>query len=238
MHPTIDDMELVIFDCDGVLIDSEIISCRCAAELLSEAGIPLKTEDVIARFVGMPRRDMLRTLAAETGISLPADLEERLGSTVVQRFETELRPIEGVAEAIAALARPVCVASGSDIPYVRRALALTGLGGLFRDECLFSSTMVKRGKPAPDVFLHAAAVMGTPPSACVVVEDSVAGVRAAIAAGMTVVGFTGGLHHANGAAAARLTEAGAQRSFSRMASLPRLLETLQADGPGGTRPAG
>jgi HAD superfamily hydrolase (TIGR01509 family) len=219
-------MELVIFDCDGVLIDSEIISCRCAAELLRDAGIAVSTDDIVARFVGMPRRDMLRTLSGETGVRLPGDLEARLGETIVRRFETELRAIDGVGPAIAALDRPVCVASGSDVPYIRRALALTGLAGLFRDDRLFSASMVKRGKPAPDVFLHAADRLGVAPAACVVIEDSVAGVQGAVAAGMTVLGFTGGLHHANGDAAAGLARAGARHTFARMAALPGLLASL------------
>jgi len=219
-------MNLAIFDCDGVLIDSEIISCSCAAAFVTAAGYPIDTGEIVSRFVGTPRSAMLRQLQAESGLSFAPDLEMRLSAAVIARFESELRPIDGVGSAIVALGIPVCVASGSDVDYIRRALALTGLRHLFDDSHLFSSRMVARGKPAPDVFLHAAAAMGADPTDCVVVEDSLVGVQAALAAGMKVLGFTGGAHHAASPAAARLRDAGAHRVFGAMKELPGLLRAL------------
>lgn len=210
--------DLVVFDCDGVLVDSETIACRIDAELLTAAGFPLDFEDIRRDFVGVSAASMCRSIEQRFGRKVPADLAARKLAAVLAAFERELEPIRGAAAAIAALDRPRCVASSSDPARIRRSLELTGLLDLF-DPHLFSATMVARGKPAPDLFLHAARSMRAEPRRCVVIEDSVPGVVAARAAGMTVLGFHGGGHCAPGHGET-LRAAGAASTFADMALLP------------------
>lgn len=210
--------DLVVFDCDGVLVDSETIACRVDAALLTEAGFPLDFEAIRSEFVGMSCASMCRTIEARFGRPLPDDMPARLLAAVLDAFERELAPIRGVAEAVASLAGPRCVASSSDPARIRRSLALTDLLDLFEPH-LFSATMVARGKPAPDLFLHAAREMRAEPRRCVVIEDSVPGVLAARAAGMTVLGFHGAGHCAPDHDE-KLRAAGATRTFADMALLP------------------
>jgi HAD superfamily hydrolase (TIGR01509 family) len=214
--------DLVVFDCDGVLVDSEIIACRVETELLNEAGFPIPFEEVRRDFVGRSLAALHRHLEERFGRPPPDDLSERSLAAVLAAFERELAPIAGVAEAVAALATPRCVASSSDPARIRRALGLTGLLDLF-DPHLFSATMVAHGKPAPDLFLHASAQMGTEPRRCVVIEDSVPGVEAARAAGMTVLGFHGGAHCAEGHSETLLA-AGAHGVFGAMDALAAAIE--------------
>jgi HAD superfamily hydrolase (TIGR01509 family) len=183
---------LLIFDCDGVLVDSETLSCQIDAELLTECGVPYTAQDVARDFIGVSLRDQITRIEAERGIRLPDDFTERLNHALFARFETDLRPIEGVREAILSLPYPRCVASSSTPDRIALSLRITGLSDLFAD--VFSATQVPRGKPAPDLFLHAAARMSASPEDCVVIEDSTAGVQAALAAGMRVIGFAGGGH--------------------------------------------
>lgn len=215
---------LVVFDCDGVLVDSETIACEVVAELFTSLGYPLGFEDVRRDFIGISTAGMCRTLEARFGRPLPEDMPERLLAAELAAFDTRLTAIPGVADALEALAGPRCVASSSDPPRIRRSLELTGLLHHF-DPHLFSAKMVARGKPAPDIFLHAARMMGAEPAHCVVVEDSVPGVTAARAAGMTVLGFTGGDHCAPGHDA-RLRAVGADHVFADMRELPGLLSRL------------
>lgn len=219
-------IELVIFDCDGVLIDSEMISCRCAAEALSHAGIHIDTAGVLDRFLGIGRADMVRWAEGVLGRSLGEGFLADLVHTIRTAFDTELRPIPGVREAVAAMGARRCVASGSDPDYIRDALALTGLLDLFTPH-LFSATMVARGKPAPDVFLYAASQMGVAPERCVVIEDSDVGVRAGKAAGMTVFGFTGGSHIGPADQVNRMRAAGSDGLFDAMVRLPDLVKAAQ-----------
>ena len=184
---------LVIFDCDGVLVDSEPISLAVTLEVLAEAGCPLDLSTGYARFLGRSLASVAQWLREEHGVELDDALKARLRARLFQRFKAELRPIPGVAEAVRALPCPACVASSSQPDRIRLSLDLTELLPLF-DPNIFSATMVERGKPAPDLFLHAAGQMGVAPGDCVVVEDSPAGIRAAQAAGMRVVGFVGGAH--------------------------------------------
>lgn len=221
IHLASEPLDLVIFDCDGVLIDSEVLASRIDALALAEIGIPITTEEVLARYVGISTATMLADIAARYGVALPEGFAATLQARVLDAFERELATIPGVEAAIDALPHRLCVASSSTPERLRHALALTGLLARF-DPHIFSAVQVARGKPAPDLFLFAAERMGVRPERCLVVEDSIAGVRAARAAGMAVLGFTGGGHCGPGHGA-RLAEAGAAVIFSEMARLPALL---------------
>jgi len=216
---------LLIFDCDGVLVDSEPLACRIDAEYLTELGYPFTAEEIVLRFVGVSLKDMAARIEAEHGRRLPTDFGARLTRRILDRFETELQPVRGVRDAVLALPHRRCVASSSTPDRIALSLRAAGLADLFGD--LFSAVEVKRGKPAPDLFLHAAARMGAAPEECVVIEDSAFGVQAARAAGMRVIGFTGGSHtyptHAD-----RLTDAGAETVISRMVELPQMVEALKS----------
>jgi len=208
---------LLIFDCDGVLVDSESLSCRIDAEFLTQIGIPYTAEEIARQFLGVSLKTMIARIEAERGCRLPDDFGERLNSILFARFETDLKPIEGVRDAILSLPYPRCVASSSVPERIALSLRITGLSDLFDD--IFSSTQVPRGKPAPDLFLHGASNMKARPEDCLVIEDSVAGVQAALAAGMHVIGFTGG-GHCGPEHAEKLRQAGAPLVIDRMADLP------------------
>jgi HAD superfamily hydrolase (TIGR01509 family) len=184
---------LVIFDCDGVLVDSEPIINHAHAQVLSDCGYVITENELLARFCGMSDAEMLRIIEQEWGSTLPPSYVQRVGAMIQNELDWSLVAIAGVGEAIDSLRLPVCVASSSVPEMIRRKLALTGLLARF-GENLFSATMVARGKPAPDLFLFAAAQLGTAPDRCVVVEDSLPGIEAAVAAGMTAIGFCGGSH--------------------------------------------
>ncbi|HZH51400.1 MAG TPA: HAD-IA family hydrolase [Microvirga sp.] len=207
---------LLIFDCDGVLVDSEPLSCRIDAEILTRLGIPYTADEIARSFVGVSQKDMIARIEAERGVTLPDDIGDQINQAIFARFETDLRPIEGVRDAILALPYRRCVASSSLPQRIALSLRVTGLADLFDN--VFSATEVPRGKPAPDLFLHAAARMSTAPADCLVIEDSLAGVQAARAAGMRVIGFTGG-GHCGPEHAERLREAGAAAVVERMADL-------------------
>ncbi|MDR3538635.1 MAG: HAD family hydrolase [Acetobacteraceae bacterium] len=214
--------DLVIFDCDGVLIDSEALCCRVDSDCLAEIGIDLPVEAIFERYVGISTTTMLADIAVRTGRALPAGFADTLRQRVRTAFEADLTAIDGVAAVLTGLTVPVCVASSSEPARLAHSLGLVGLWQRFAPH-VFSATQVARGKPAPDLFLFAAAQMGHPPAGCVVIEDSLAGVQAARAAGMRVLGFTGG-SHCGPHHATRLREAGADTAFARMCDLPALLE--------------
>lgn len=185
--------ELVIFDCDGVLVDSEPIINRAHASVLTACGYSITEQELVERFCGMSDPEMLEIIERERGCALPASYVERVGSMIEAGFRQSLAPIEGVAEALDLLTLPVCVASSSSLEQIRQKLTITGLLGRF-GEHLFSAAMVARGKPAPDLFLYAAQQLAAAPDRCLVIEDSLLGIEAAIAAGMTAIGFCGGSH--------------------------------------------
>ena len=212
---------LVIFDCDGVLVDSETIACRVDAQCLTEIGFPTTADYIQEHFVGVSSRTMFEQLEKTHGRKLPADFAEKLRQRLNSAFERELEPIAGVADLLPRIGVKVCVASSSQPERLRHTLGLTGLWPHF-DPHVFSATMVANGKPAPDLFLYAADRMRTPPRGCVVVEDSQAGVAAGVAAGMRVLGFVGGSHCTDGHAG-RLRAAGAHAVFDDMHQLPELL---------------
>jgi HAD superfamily hydrolase (TIGR01509 family) len=208
------ELDLIIFDCDGVLVDRELLSCRCLSEVLSEFGFALSPDEALRLFLG-------RSTAAieqhyrDLGRPVPAAFLTRLKSHVLETFVDTLQPIGGVAAVVSDLRRPFCVASSSDIDRVSLSLNVTGLARYFGDR-LYTAQMVRHGKPAPDLFLHAAEKMAAPPARTLVIEDSVSGVQAAKAAGMTVWGFVGGSHYGARDGRAILSAAGADRVFAHM----------------------
>ena len=185
--------DLVIFDCDGVLVDSEPIINAAHAQVLTACGYPITEDELLARFCGMSDAEMLATIEDEWGNTLPASYAEHVGAMIEDGFGHSLVAIAGVAEALNSLRLPVCVASSSVPEQIRRKLELTGLAVHFGNN-LFSATMVARGKPAPDLFLYAAQQVATASNRCLVIEDSPLGIEAAIAAGMSAIGFCGGSH--------------------------------------------
>lgn len=184
--------ELVIFDCDGVLIDSEKIAVKIDAQILAELGWPMSEEEVVERFVGRSYSDMARAIGEHLGTPLPDDWDAPYRHLYREALERELTPVDGVVEALDALTLPTCVASSTSHEGLRHTLGLTGLYERFAGR-IFSASEVERGKPAPDLFLHAARSLGVEPRRCVVVEDSRFGVAAARAAGMRAFGYCGGL---------------------------------------------
>src|SRR5262245_33829100 len=221
-------MDLIIFDCDGVLVDSEIISFEAEAEVFGEIGITLTAEDLLGRFLGMSSASMFAIIEREHGIKLPPDFAARAIQRTLEAFDRRLQPIAGIAELLAGLRGRKCVASSSEPQRIRHSLSLTGLLHYF-DPHIFSATQVKHGKPAPDLFLFAAERMGVPPARCLAIEDSVAGVTAARAAGMTVLGFTGGSHCLDGHAD-KLRAAGAGQVFGSCPALASYLALTPIDG--------
>ena len=212
---------LVIFDCDGVLIDSETIACRADSACLAELGIVLSADEILDRYLGISAATMCADIEHRLGRVLPPDFAETLRLRVAAAFERELAPMPGVAAVLTALPYRRCVASSSAPERLRHSLSLTGLLHWFEPH-VFSATQVARGKPAPDLFRFAAAAMQVTPEACVVVEDSVPGVQAAVAAGMRAIGFTGGGHCRPGHAE-RLRAAGAAAIADDMRGLPALV---------------
>ncbi|MEV4438380.1 HAD family hydrolase [Streptomyces sp. NPDC049577] len=209
-------IELVIFDCDGVLVDSERIAVRVHVALGAELGWPLTEHDVIDRFVGRSSRSIRDLIAARLGEEMAVVWDERFVELHREAVDADLTPVEGLPEALAEITLPSCVASSGGHEKMRHTLGRTGLYDHFAGR-IFSATEVARGKPAPDLFLHAARQMGVDPAACVVVEDSRPGVEAARAAGMRSFGYAGGLTPAD-----RLEGPGTV-VFDDMRKLPALL---------------
>ncbi len=210
--------ELIIFDCDGVLVDSERLSIRVDAIYLDRLGWPMPEAEIIERFVGRSDADMRAEIEQHIGGPIPADTDAEFERLYRDTFAAELTPVDGICEALDAIPTPRCVASSGDHEKIRRNLALTGLAGYF-GERIFSATDVPRGKPAPDLFLHAARSLGVDPARCAVVEDSAFGVDAALAAGMSAFGYAGGVTPAE-----RLARQGVV-VFTDMRRLPELLES-------------
>ncbi len=213
--------DLIIFDCDGVLVDSEIIVCRIAAEELTRLGYPITVEQVTERFAGRPDTEMRADIEREWGRPVPPEYKQVVDDRTEQAYSSELRIIPGVLSALDAIQVPVCVASSSFPTKLRLGLEVVGLYDRFSPNVI-SASVVCHGKPAPDVFLFAAGWMRVPPLNCVVVEDSVPGVSAGRSAGMRVFGFVGG-RHCGPDHARRLLHAGAELIFSDMKDLPELI---------------
>jgi len=216
--------ELIIFDCDGVLVDSEPIINRAHARVLTACGYSITEEALIERFCGMSDAEMLDIIEREWGRALPGFYAARVGEMIESGFRQSLAPIDSVAEFLDGLRLPRCVASSSVPQQIRYKLELTGLLTYFGDN-LFSATMVARGKPAPDLFLYAAEQLRAAPTRCLVIEDSAAGIDAAVAAGMTAIGFSGG-SHCGPAHAARLQTHGAKLVTANMRQLAAALARI------------
>jgi HAD superfamily hydrolase (TIGR01509 family) len=213
--------ELLIFDCDGVLVDSEVIFARVLGECLNAADFPATAEEALRLGFGRNRETLTAAVESRFRRALPEDFFDILRARTAHVLARELKPMPGVDDLLAALSRPRCVASNGHLDRVRERLALTGLLRFFEPH-VFSAVQVAAGKPAPDLFLFAAGRFGTHPEACLVVEDSLAGVAAARAAGMRVVGFAGGSHCPQGHAAG-LRAAGCLRVFEGMPDLAAFL---------------
>ena len=185
--------ELVIFDCDGVLIDSEIISARMLMDELARLQVRIDLDYVARHFLGRSYPTVMKQIREEFGLDLPEEFEDQYRNRLLDAFERDLKIMPGVTEVMAALGVPYCIATSSSPRRARRSLEIVQLPHL-DDIPLFTASMVERGKPAPDLFLHAAKQMGVKPANCLVIEDSLNGVRAALAAGMEIARFTGGSH--------------------------------------------
>jgi HAD superfamily hydrolase (TIGR01509 family) len=209
--------ELVIFDCDGVLVDSDRISLHIQAERISALGLTMSYEDCVRDFLGLGMPATLRILTERLGRPLPEGWEAELDAAVRDGFRRELTPVPGIVEALEAIELPTCVASSGSHEKMRLALGLTGLWDRFAER-IFSAEEVRRGKPAPDLFLHAASSMSTPPERCIVVEDSPFGIAAAKAAGMSALGFA--------AATPSASLDGANAVFTAMEDLPGLISNV------------
>ena len=212
-----DAFELIIFDCDGVLVDSERLSIRIDAAFLERLGWPMPESEIVERFVGRSDADMRTEIEEHIGGPIPPEIDEEFGRLYRETLDRELAPVDGIREALDRIPTPRCVASSGKHETIRRNLALTGLTGYF-GERIFSATDVQQGKPAPDLFLLAASSLGAEPSRCAVVEDSVHGVEAALAAGMLPFAYAGGVTPAD-----RLSRPGAV-VFHDMRELPGLIE--------------
>lgn len=186
------DKRLFIFDCDGVLVDSEPLAAQAYVRVYAKHGLEI-TPETIGKCVGMKQADILRRIHELTGQAFPLEHEDDIWSETRLVFQEALEPIPGIETFLERLELPCCVASSSSIERIEFSLNTTGLMGFFNQN-IFSSSMVRRGKPAPDLFLLAAEKMGVVPANCIVVEDSPFGVQGAVAAGMAVIGFTGGGH--------------------------------------------
>jgi HAD superfamily hydrolase (TIGR01509 family) len=208
--------ELVIFDCDGVLIDSERLAVPIDAVILRHFGIEIPESEIVDRFVGRSPSALTEFIQERLGRALPGDWRQPFSHLFREAYERELRPIDGIEAALDQISLPACVASSSEPEPLRAKLELTGLYQRFAPN-VFSAAVVPNGKPAPDLFLYAADRMGVEPSRCAVVEDSQYGVQAARAAGMTAYGYAGGV---TGAAA---LQGPATTVFTDMRDLPRLL---------------
>jgi HAD superfamily hydrolase (TIGR01509 family) len=214
-------MALTIFDCDGVLIDSEPLSIRVEATCLADLGMAVTETEIAERYVGLSMAAMLADLEARFGRPLPEDFAETLRRRTAAAFEASLEVMPGVRDMLDAVGGRICVASSSAPDRLRLSLRVVGLLARFEPN-VFSATEVARGKPAPDLFLFAADRMHVAPTRCVVIEDSVPGITAARAAGMTAIGFCGGGHCRPGHAG-RLQAAGARAVFARMDELAEFL---------------
>jgi HAD superfamily hydrolase (TIGR01509 family) len=216
--PTI---ELILFDCDGVLVDSEILACRVVSECLRDQDIFMPTTEVIRRYMGLSNKSMMLDLTTTFEGAIPKTFAQYISARTAEAFELELQCTPGIKEVLTSLSTQICVASSSSPERIKRSLTLTGLIDYFGRH-IFSATQVEQGKPAPDLFLFAAASMAASPECCVVIEDSIPGVIAARSAHMQVFGFTGGSHctpdHGE-----KLLAAGAAITFQRMSDLPGLL---------------
>ncbi|MBN3899255.1 MAG: HAD family hydrolase [Nostoc sp. NOS(2021)] len=207
--------ELVIFDCDGVLVDSEVLGNRVLVEFVAEFGLAIKLEEAILLFKGCKMADCVAVIEQRLGKKMPQDFVTQLRIRTAEAFERELLPVEGIEAALDKINLPICVASSGPPEKIKLALRVTNLLPRFEGR-IFSSYQIGSWKPAPDLFLYAAKKMEVQAASCTVVEDSVLGVRAGVAAGMRVLGYTE-------QSQATLLEVCGARVFYSMYQLPSLL---------------
>lgn len=210
---------LVIFDCDGVLVDSEIISNRVFSSMLNDLGLEVTLDDMFAHFVGLSMAQCLDRITAMMGGPPPEDFADRVQERIESALKDGVEPVCGIREVLDSLTLPYCVASSGSHRKIRLTLGTTGLIERFEGR-IFSAEDVRHSKPAPDLFLHAAATLGHVPADCIVVEDTPTGVRAGVAAGMRVFGFSA--HTPS----ERLIGAGAHATFGAMHELPALIRGI------------
>jgi HAD superfamily hydrolase (TIGR01509 family) len=218
------DRPLLIFDCDGVLVDSELLANAALAKLMSELGHPMTTDEAVKVFGGLQLNDVLALAESLLSFPIPADVGAAAGQHLQEEFRRELRPVKGVREVLSSLPYPRCVASSSTRKRLQLSLEVTGLAELFGDR-VFSAEQVEHGKPAPDLYLFAAGSVGARPADCIVIEDSAVGIRAAVAAGISAVGFVGA-SHATPELAHQLEIAGARTVVTSMSALPNAIEGI------------
>jgi HAD superfamily hydrolase (TIGR01509 family) len=216
----------VIFDCDGVLVDSEFVACRAVAELIAHFEPRAPVDELVEQLVGTPDTYILRQVAERFGTVFPDDMGQRMVRVIDDALAQGLDAIPGVRPALESLALPMAVASNSHAARVRRSIEIAGISHLFGDH-VYTPEMVALPKPAPDLYLHAAAQLGIDPRHCLVIEDSVPGTTAGAAAGMRVIGFLGGRHIRDGHAE-RLRAAGAGLICPHMDDLAGLVASLRA----------
>jgi HAD superfamily hydrolase (TIGR01509 family) len=209
------DIDLVIFDCDGVVVDSEVLACTCLADALRLNALDLGIEEVFELFLGQSFSVVEEHFQAVTGKPLPEQFRTELRDRLARSFAASLTPMPNVVDVLDRLDRPYCLASSSDAERIRLALAVTGLARFF-GERVYDAAMVARGKPAPDLYLFIAERMSAAMPRVLVVEDSVPGIVAGKAAGMKVWGFTGGSHCIGRDVGRQLLAAGADRVFHSM----------------------
>jgi HAD superfamily hydrolase (TIGR01509 family) len=220
--------DLILFDCDGVLVDSEIIAAEVESKLLRESGFDITAEDMCIRFAGMDWKSILLTIEQEADIPVSAQLIDKSEKLLDAALARRVKMIDGVRYALAKLTEQRCICSNSSSARLDMMLTKLGLKPFFEGHIYSAKDLgPDRTKPRPDIYLHGAGQFGVEPSRCLVIEDSVHGVHAARAAGMRVIGFTGGSHtyptHAD-----RLTDAGAETVIARMVELPQMVDALKS----------
>jgi HAD superfamily hydrolase (TIGR01509 family) len=221
-------IDLIIFDCDGVLVDSEPLAMRVLIAAIAAQGIAITPDAAYRDFLGRSLASISASLLDSHGAPLGPAALASMRSDLYALYRGELRPSPGLPEILGQLAIPFCVASSSELERIRLSLDLTGLLPWFEPN-IFSASMVENGKPAPDLFLHAARQMGVHPSRCLVIEDSPAGIVAARNAGMAVFGYTGGSHIAPSGLASAIVALGPDAIFDNMHALPDRLSLLRTD---------
>lgn len=219
-------VDLIIFDCDGVLVDSEPLAMRVLIAAIAAQGISIAPVDAFRHYLGRSLASISANLHETHGMPLGDAALTSMRSDLYALYRKELKATPGLIAALKSIKIPVCVASSSQMERIRISLELTGLIGFFEPN-IFSASMVAHGKPAPDLFLYAAGRMNTPPENCLVIEDSPAGITAARAAGMHVFAYVGGSHIAPSGLRETIQSLGADNVFNDMQTLPDLIGSLE-----------
>jgi len=224
----VNDTDLLIFDCDGVLVDSEPFSLVALRTLLMHKGIRAELPEIKLLFLGRSLKDTTRIAFERFGVSLTKEDTDSMTAGLLASLDLSLTEVLGARAFISAIKQPYCVASSSGIERIKRSLVASNLHDLFNDEAIFSASMVKRGKPYPDLFMKAAGDSGFHVSDCIVIEDSPAGVEAGKSAGMRVIGFCGGSHVDASAHADALMRAGADAVYDSYEKLKTVFSSFNA----------